>query len=362
MSRRVNPDDAGEVMRKAGLEPLVPYPGAGAKWRCQCLRCGREVAPAYCNVRKGHSGCKSCSAQPSTDVRRQRHERAVALMLASQLEPLEQYPGSRKPWRCRCLRCGTTGAPHYSSIKQGIGGCLPCGFLATGASRRLPESEAVHLMTNAGLQPLEPYPSMLKPWRCRCLSCGKETTTTLTTVRKRNGLYGCQRCSGYMVVPEAAATVMLAAGLEPLTEFPGAARPWLCLCQRCGKEVRPRYSSVRKGRGCRWCNIPGFNASEGSIVYLVTHAAHGSAKVGVANGAGDDRLRNHRKHGWETVTTVSMPGEQALAVEAAVLRWWRKELGLPAHLGRNEMPHGGWTETVDLHEIDVAATIQRILG
>jgi len=35
-------------------------------------------------------------------------------------------------------------------------------------------------------------------------------------------------------------------------------------------------------------------------------------------------------------------------------------LALPVHLGKPEMPHGGWTETVDSTEIDLAATIQRI--
>lgn len=39
---------------------------------------------------------------------------------------------------------------------------------------------------------------------------------------------------------------------------------------------------------------------------------------------------------------------------------WRGELALPIHLGRLEMPHGGWTETVDSTEIDLAATIRRI--
>jgi len=35
-------------------------------------------------------------------------------------------------------------------------------------------------------------------------------------------------------------------------------------------------------------------------------------------------------------------------------------LALPVHLGKPEMRHGGWTETVDSTEIDLAATIQRI--
>jgi len=39
---------------------------------------------------------------------------------------------------------------------------------------------------------------------------------------------------------------------------------------------------------------------------------------------------------------------------------WRAELVLPIHLGKQEMPHGGWTETVECTEINLAATMQRI--
>jgi hypothetical protein len=57
---------------------------------------------------------------------------------------------------------------------------------------------------------------------------------------------------------------------------------------------------------------------------------------------------------------VEVPGELALAVEDNILNWWRAELALPAYLGKQEMPQGGWTETVDSAEIDLAATIRRI--
>jgi hypothetical protein len=57
---------------------------------------------------------------------------------------------------------------------------------------------------------------------------------------------------------------------------------------------------------------------------------------------------------------VHVPGELALSIEKEILDWWRSELALPIHLGRPEMTPGGWTETVDSTEIDLAATIQRI--
>ena len=49
-----------------------------------------------------------------------------------------------------------------------------------------------------------------------------------------------------------------------------------------------------------------------------------------------------------------------MAIEDNILDWWRTELTLPPYLGRYEMPQGGWTETVDSSEIDLAATVRRI--
>jgi hypothetical protein len=57
-----------------------------------------------------------------------------------------------------------------------------------------------------------------------------------------------------------------------------------------------------------------------------------------------------------------VPGELALSIEKGILDWWRGELSLPVHLGKQEMPNDGWTETADSTEIDLAAAIQRIQG
>ena len=46
---------------------------------------------------------------------------------------------------------------------------------------------------------------------------------------------------------------MRAAGLEPLTPYPGSQAPWPCRCVTCGSEVQPTCSRVRAGAGCRVC-------------------------------------------------------------------------------------------------------------
>lgn len=56
--------------------------------------------------------------------------------------------------------------------------------------------------------------------------------------------------------PEEAAAVMRAAGLEPLTPYPGAATHWACRCLHCDETVRPTLSNVRRGQsGCRSCAL-----------------------------------------------------------------------------------------------------------
>lgn len=116
----VDPDEAAEFMRSAGVEPLVPYPGSDKPWHCRCLRCRREVRPFYGYVRGGGGPCGYCGGRVVEP------NEAAELMRTAQLEPLEPYPGSPVPWKCRCLRCGRTVTPTHSNIKQGIGGCRWC--------------------------------------------------------------------------------------------------------------------------------------------------------------------------------------------------------------------------------------------
>lgn len=79
-------------------------------------------------------------------------------------------------------------------------------------------------MVDAGLKPREAYPGVNNRWRCLCLICGAKVWARLNAVLLRaKGRRGCK--VGYALDPLAAATVMLAAALEPLTEFPGAGKP-----------------------------------------------------------------------------------------------------------------------------------------
>jgi len=96
-----------------------------------------------------------------------------------------------------------------------------------------------------------------------------------------------------------------------------------------------------------------------ALVYVITHAALGAAKIGVSDAAGS-RIAEHRRAGWQLVAAFRVAADAACAIEADVLRWWRGDLSLPPYLKREQMPQGGWTETVVASSVDLAATVARV--
>ena len=100
---------------------------------------------------------------------------AAKIMRAANLEPLEDYPGNKEKWKCKCLQCGKTVFPSLGSARKNGGGCKDCGIKLSADSRRNSEKDVVKIMKNAGALPLEPYSNSKKPWLCRCLKCKKDT-------------------------------------------------------------------------------------------------------------------------------------------------------------------------------------------
>ncbi|MGI8335213.1 hypothetical protein ACRYCC_35135 [Actinomadura scrupuli] len=118
--RLVDPAEAVELMREAGVEPQKPWPGSDTDWPCVCLTCNRAISPRYNNVRRGNAPCAYCAGAVVDPVL------AIKLMQDKGYEPLEPYPGSGVPWECRHLPCGGIVFPRYSGIRAGYGGCTTC--------------------------------------------------------------------------------------------------------------------------------------------------------------------------------------------------------------------------------------------
>lgn len=398
------PEAAAEKMRAAGFEPLVPYLGSSKPWRSRCVICGAESTPCYSNVQQGNR-CRYCAGNVPLDP-----QVAAGMMRAAGVEPLAAYPGSGKPWPCRCLDCGAEVSPSYASIQQGQGGCRFC------AGKVIEERVAVEVMLSAGLEPLVPYAGANAPWPCRCDACGAQVSPSYSNVRNGNGgckfcagnalldhqvaaermraagleplvaysgrhkpwrcrcmtcglevspAYGgiqsgqggCRYCAGKAVDPEAAVELMRAAGLEPLVPYPGGGEPWLSRCTSCDAEVAPRYAGVRAGQGgCRPCawnlSLPGRSMG----VYLMTNEALGAVKVGigVVNADRFPRIAIHRLYGWDLYAEWrTVPGLRAArAVERHILHRWDTE-GIRGFLRAEHMPQSGFSETAPLSRVNL---------
>jgi hypothetical protein len=215
-------------------------------------------------------------------------------------------------------------------------------------------------MIASGYTPLERYPGAnVKPWRCECMTCGRESTPTLGNARA--GMR-CAWCAGIRIHADEAVEVLRGLGAEPLEPYRSANVPWRCRCNRCGNEVTPTYANARKFSPCRYCAPFGFNLNDSAVVYLLRHGRYQALKIGIASEASKyDRIAHHVRHGWELVGTWSTStGAHAAAVEQEVLRWWRREIRAPMALTKKEMPQGGWTETASCLHVGLSATKARI--
>ncbi|MGW7055123.1 hypothetical protein [Streptomyces sp. NPDC054887] len=246
-----DPEAAAVEMRASGYEPLVPYPGrTNATWPSRCTTCGHKGRPTFNAVRNGGQRCRVCRTRETQAKRAAANApKAGEVMRAAGLEPLDPYPGSGRPWRCRCTGCGRETTPTYSNVNSGSGGCRFCAFNSVN------DEQASAEMRAGRFEPLEPYPGRTTDrWRCRC-SCGNEVMMRLSCVR--SGTSGCKKCprGGGRTDPATAANEARAAGYEPLEPYPGKTTDrWRCCCA-CGAEAMLTLTSIRRGRiACGRCS------------------------------------------------------------------------------------------------------------
>jgi recombinational DNA repair protein (RecF pathway) len=338
----VKPEDAVALMRFNSLEPLEPYKNTMAPWKCKCMKCGRVVSPRHHSIQGGAGGCKYC-AKRFVDA-----EEAVLVMLQAKLEPLVAFPGASKPWKCKCLRCGREVEPAYTTIQGGQKGCVYCG------GKKVDPKEAFDFMISKGLEPLEPYKRADSKWKCRCTRCLKLVNPTYSTLRQ--GAAGCIYCSGKKVDPQDAISLFLENSLKPLVPYVSTETKWKSECMKCGKIVFPSHHMVsQRSGGCKYCSTLGMDFTLPAYIYLINHEELDSHKIGISGMySKEDRLKDHAKNGWKLYKRKTFESaDQAYEIEQEILRWLREDKGLPPFLSLSEMPQRGWTETVNASEIDL---------
>ena len=344
------PQQALKMAKKVGLKPLEPYPGQNrGKWKCIHLACGEIIYPMFGTIRRGYSGCRKCSDKNTGLKSRVSEKEAIKKMINAKLQPLEPYVNSHTKWKCKCLICETICYPLYATIVQRGTACKTCGTARRGIKRRTSEDKAINTMLKANLEPLESYTNTKTKWKCRCQICQRIVYPTLGDIVNGDG--GCGYCSRTRVDVEEAIDLMLNSQLKPLEPYKNSKAKWKCQCLKCGKIVNPSYEVILQGQGgCRYCAVRGIQMNVPSYLYLITHSGLNAHKVGMGNHKKyADRLTKFKEKGWETYRVWNTKtGADAIDMEAKIFDIIRNKLKIPVYLSKDDMPEtDGHTETMD---------------
>lgn len=303
--------------------------------------------------------------------------------LAVEFDPLRNAPftpatvvagtGKKLWWKCaRGHEWETTGNSRVS----GGTGCPTCagqrildGFNDLATVR--PDIAADwHPTKNGDRRPSEVTASNgTKAWWFG--RCGHEWESVIAS-RTGQGV-GCPVCSGHRTLSGfndlATLQPLVARSWHPtrngsltpsdVNQYSNSIRWWLCEKEH---EWQSAVNNRSHGQGCPFCSEGGgFKRAEAGYVYFLEHKPFRSFKIGITN-VGTSRLDHFKADGWTVLNLEHFDnGAHAIAVEGAIKRWWRVEVGLPVWLGPEDMLRtGGWTETIHSQELTALDCITRI--
>ena len=149
---RFSHEKAASLMLEAGFKVLEPYVNSNTPWASTCLKCNNPARPTFAAATGTRQGaCFECGRRKISENKVLDSDVAAAVMRVAKLEPLEPYPGSDKPWRCRCMRCDREVTPRRAGILKGQGGCKYCA--TTGLDRTAPG--VLYLLRHESFQTLK---------------------------------------------------------------------------------------------------------------------------------------------------------------------------------------------------------------
>jgi hypothetical protein len=144
------------AMTRAGLKPLIPYPGAHSPWTSQCLRCGQIVSPRISGIMSGNQGgCANCGNAKKGKSRAISEQLAIEILAASQAKPLEKYEGANTPWKSLCLKCGMQISPRLANLRSGHGACKRCPMVTSDSAFDYFGEAIFYLIENKDLNALK---------------------------------------------------------------------------------------------------------------------------------------------------------------------------------------------------------------
>jgi len=119
--RYLSDDEALALMKKFNLEPISPRPKRiTVGWPAKCLVCGEKVKTSIGHLLDRESPCKYCSGFAISETK------ALKVFQDNHFEPIEPFTSGTKPWKSKCLNCGSIVRPRYDLILKGTLCCRTC--------------------------------------------------------------------------------------------------------------------------------------------------------------------------------------------------------------------------------------------
>ena len=123
MKRYMSDDEALEILSRYNLEPRAPRPKRLTQsWPATCLICNENVSTSLQHLLDRESPCKYCSgfAIPERKV--------LQVFQDNNFDPIEPFTSATKPWKSKCLACGSIVRPRYDLIMKGTLCCRTCYY------------------------------------------------------------------------------------------------------------------------------------------------------------------------------------------------------------------------------------------
>jgi hypothetical protein len=365
---RLSPLVLQQRLKRVNIELLGEYKNSKTTLQCRCLKCDKKFGIYPSSLIDG-GGCPECNRAAAGLLRRNEETASIEIMKTIGLvEPLEPYPGAGKRWKSQCLVCAAIVYPLLSGIKgRKQGGCKYCADKKRGVGKRIPQEKAYILFLENGFIPLvgEKYISAESSVRCTH-TCGSVVSVSYRKLTRNiaMGSGSCRPCGSKKYGDSTRFKIEQIDLIYSKQNLKLATRKYLGMrykhkttCINCGWKWETLPSKIALGHGCPVCSKSSFKPDAAGYFYLITHKDLNATKIGIANISKTklaDRYYHHRKQGWELVARWDFElGVEAQRIEKEILRVLRKDLKIPPYLTKQDMPFGGWTETLSSDSISV---------
>ena len=174
---------------------------------------------------------------------------------APNIEPLEEYKGSKVNIMCRCKVCGHEWSARPGNLLSGKG-CKPCA-IRRNAARQTKSHEtfvAEAAIKNPDVEVLGKYKKSDEKILFRCRKCHYEWPAKPDHVLEG---HGCPVCGGSMRKDNDTFLAQLTKVnpmIEPLEPYTNARNKILCRCNYCKNEWPATPDKLLRGNGCQNCD------------------------------------------------------------------------------------------------------------